>query len=356
MAKKRIALCLAAVWLMAGITTTLAGAKMELTNDWNVKLDAANLLQVWMDAIKEQKLQAGLGITEEDIHSTGMIGTVYTPITTTHGDLAAKRTTANPDMAALVVELLEQAGIQTGDRIGAGFSGSFPVLNLAVLAACQVMDVECVYIPSVGASTYGANQPEVTFPDMIYKLLELGLLKQTPAFVTAGGDYDCGREMDSELRDSILERIAGYGAQVVTEPDYEANLTIRMAAYNAGGAIRCFIGVGGNIATMGLEDIEIPCGLISPGKYQARNLTDRSGLLQRYNAQGLPVIHLLNIKQLVADHRLIYDPEQLPPPGESAIYYKVVYPKWEAVLCLAGAAITIWLGFHGPQRKKDGTS
>lgn len=354
--RKRIALALAAVWLLAGIALTLAGGRTEPASNWDVKLEAAGLLQTWMDAVKEQKLRAGLSLTGEDIHGTGMIGTAYTPITTTHGDPAAKRTTANPDMAALAVELLDQAGVRPGDRVGAGFSGSFPALNLAVLAACQAMDVECIYIPSVGASTYGANQPEVTFPDMVYHLLELGLLEKAPAFVTTGGDYDCGREMDPELRDPILERIAGYGAQVVAEPDYEKNLAARMAAYEAEGPIRCFVGVGGNIATMGLEDIEIPCGLIPPGKYQSQSLTERSGLLQRYSARGLPVIHLLNIKELAADYRLAYDPERLLPPGESAIYYETVYPKWGAVLCLAAAAVIIWIGFHGPGKNRDRAS
>ena len=45
-----------------------------------------------------------------------------------------------------------------GDRVGAAFSGSFPGLNLAVLSACQVMEVELVYICSAGASTYAPAQ------------------------------------------------------------------------------------------------------------------------------------------------------------------------------------------------------
>ncbi len=347
--RKRIILCIAALWLLAGIGLTLAGAKMVRADDYSAKLEAARLMQTWMDGVKEMKLQAGLELTEEDLHGTGLMGERYTFITTTLGNPAAKRTTCNPDMAALAVELLHRAGVQPGDRVGGCFSGSFPAMNLAVLAACQAVGADCVYMVSVGASTYGANQPELTFPDMVCRLYQDGLLECPPVLISPGGDYDCGAEMDPELRTEVLTRVAGYGVPLMEEPDYGKNLETRMEVYEREGPIRCFVGVGGSIATMGLEDDDIPCGLIQPGKL--RMTSDKCGLLRRYSAQGLPVIHLLNIKELVADYGLAYDPERLLPPGESAVYYETVYPRWGAVLCLAGAAATIWFGFHGLRRE-----
>lgn len=348
---KRLILCLAAVWLLVGAVLTTAGARTEKTADYSLKIKAANLMGEWMDAVKEMKSQAGLELTEEDLHGTGLMGERYTLITTTLGDPAAKRTTCNPDMAALAVELLNQAGIQPGDTVGAGFSGSFPAMNLAVLAACQAVDVKCVYIASVGASTYGANQPELTFPDMVCRLHQVGMLNRGPSLVTPGGDYDCGIEMDPELREQTLNRIRSYDVPVMEEPDFDKNLSARMKLYETEGPIKCFIGVGGNISTLGLEDEMISCGVISPGT--VRNFSDRSGLLQLYNAQGLSVIHLLNIKQLAADYGLTFDPEELLSPGESAIYFETVYPKWGAVICLAGALATVWLGFRR-LRREDG--
>lgn len=148
--RKRIILCIAALWLLAGIGLTLAGAKMVRADDYSAKLEAARLMQTWMDGVKEMKLQAGLELTEEDLHGTGLMGERYTFITTTLGNPAAKRTTCNPDMAALAVELLHRAGVQPGDRVGGCFSGSFPAMNLAVLAACQAVGADCVYMVSVG--------------------------------------------------------------------------------------------------------------------------------------------------------------------------------------------------------------
>lgn len=349
--RKRLALLAAVVWLAAGIALTLANASEKRADDYDVKLAAAALMQRWMDAVKDYKAEAGLEITPDDLHQTGLVGEPYTEITTTHGALEAKRTTANPDMAALMVQMLTEAGVRSGDTVGAGFSGSFPAMNLAVLAACQAMDVECVYIASVGASTYGANQPEFTFPDMVYRLYQDGLLDKAPSLVTPGGWDDCGLDMNEELREQILERAVGYGAEVMREADFEANIQARMAVYEEEGPIRCFIGVGGNLTTTGPGEQTVGYGLIPAGRVRA--LERNSGLLQRYNAQGLPVLHLLNIKQLVADYGLAYDPESLLPPGQSAVYYAAAYPWQPGAVCLAGALFSLVVGFRGLRKRED---
>jgi len=349
--KKRLALLFAALWLAVGIVVTNLGASQVQTEDYETKLAAARLMRSWMAAVKGYKAEAGLSLVPEDIHQTGMIGEAYTQITTTHGAIEAKRTTACPDMAALMVQLLGEAGIGPGDTIGAGFSGSFPGMNLAVLAACQVMEVRCVYIASVGASTYGANQPECTFPDMVCRLCQDGLLEQPPALITPGGVDDCGLDMDEELRERVLERIAGYGVVILREPDFETNLQARMELYQREGPIQCFIGVGGNLTTTGVGGQEVDCGLIPGGTIRA--VDKNSGLLQRYNAQGLPVIHLLNIKKLTADYGLPYDPEVLPVEGESQIYYAASYPKLPGLVCLIGAVLTLAAGFRW-RRMREG--
>lgn len=349
MARKRLALILAAIWLAAGVLLTNWGVNQRMAGDYDTKLAAAQLMQSWMDAVKEYKLQSGLEVSAGDLNQTGMIGEAYTFITTTHGALEAKRTAANPDMAALLVQMLTEADIRSGDTVGAGFSGSFPSMNLAVLAACQVMGIKCVYIASVGASTYGANQPEMTFPDMALRLYEDGLLDTPPALITPGGADDCGLDMDPKLREEVLSRIGGYGVPIMREPDFNRNVENRMALYQQQGPIRCFIGVGGNLTTAGIADTPF-YGLIPAGRIRAAD--QDSGLVQRYSMQGVPVIHLLNIKMLAADYGLAYDPEAPLPPGRSAVYYEDRYPLWPAVLCGAGALGTLLAGFRRPREQE----
>lgn len=349
--RKRLALAGAVLWLIAGIVLTAAGAAQARPADYETKLAAAHLMQSWMDAVKGYKAEDGLPMPPEDIHQTGMIGEAYTFITTTHGAIEAKRTTANPDMAALLVRLLDEAGIGPGDTVGAGFSGSFPAMNLAVLAACQTLGVRCVYIASVGASTYGANQPECTFPDMVYRLHQDGLLEQLPVLVTPGGVDDCGLDMDEGLREQVLARVAGYGMEIMREPDFEKNLQARMELYQREGPIQCFIGVGGNLTTTGLGEQDVGYGLIPGGRIRAAD--KNSGLVQRYNVQGIPVIHLLNIKQLAADYGLPYDPETLPALGESQVYYTTSYPRLPGLVCLAGALAVLLAGFRRTKERGE---
>jgi hypothetical protein len=117
-----------------------------------------------------------------------------------------------------------------------------------------------------------------------------------------------------------------------------------MTLYEQEGPITCFIGVGGNLSTSGLGESQVDWGVIQPNTIQS--VDEQSGLLQRYNVLGIPVIHLLNIKRLVADYRLPYDPQRKSVPGESAIYYETVYPRLPALLGLAGAAaILLFLRF-----------
>lgn len=344
---KRVCLLLAALWLALCLGLSLNGRRRERASDYEVKLRAAQLMDGWMAAVRDYKAQAGLAVSPDDVHNTGMIGEAYTFITTTNGALEAKRTTANPDMAALMVEMLTQAGVRAGDTVGAGFSGSFPALDLAVLAACEAMDIKCIYIASVGASTYGANQPGLTLPDMVCRLYLDGRLETPPALVTPGGQDDCGLDMDRSLLLPILERARGYGVDVMEEPDFEKNLSRRMALY---GGIDCFVGVGGNLTTTGAGEKDVGYGLLKP--YAVTKTDGTDGLVQRYSAQGLPVLHLLNIKRLVADYGLPYDPEQPAAPGQSAVYFVTAYPRLPALAGIAGTLALLWRAFR--EKGKEG--
>lgn len=347
----RVSLAGAALILILAAALTFAGGRRTRAADYERKLAAAELMQACMDRIKVYKEEAGVGLTPEDFHGTGLVGSEYTLVTTTNGVAEAKRTTANSDMAALAVQLLEEAGVRPGDRVGAAFSGSFPGLNLAVLSACAVMEVDLAYICSAGSSTYGANQPEITFPEMACRLVEEGLLPQDGIAVSMGGDFDCGEEMYPDLRDGILERLKALGPELIWEPDYQKNLLLRQELYSRGGPIQCFIGVGGSVTTLGLAEDRLGCGVTPPDVI--RTLTKNSGLMEIYNAQGLPVIHLLNVKRLVADYGLPFDPPDLPAPGESAVYRTTRYPWVWAACGLPGAAALLLAGRRRARREEE---
>ena len=324
--RRSTALILAVVWLAVCLVLTLAMGQTKATEDYEIKLLAAQKLQDWMDDIRDYKLEAGLSLTPYDTHKTGMIGDEYTPIT--------------------------EAGVKSGDTIGAGFSGSFPTLNLAVLAAGEAMNVKVIYIASMGASTFGANQPQFTFPDMVCRLYLDGRLQTPPALITPGGDYDCGGEMFEEEKEEALARIASYGvADIMQERDFAVNLKAREDLYETLGPISCFVGVGGNITTIGLEEDKMKAGVMVP--YTVTSVRSDDGLLQYYNAHGLPVLHLLNIKQLAAQYGLPFDPEMIVPPGQSALYYHTVYPHLPALAGVLGAVCILVFAFKRRSMSDD---
>ena len=320
------------------------GGQNRQTDYYDIQMEAAQRLEGYFLAIRGYKEELGIPMAEEDIHQTGMIGERFTGITTTVGAIEAKRTTAWPDMGALCVRLLYEAGVRPGDTVGAGFSGSFPGMNLAVVAACESMGVKLVCISSVGASTYGATNPELTFPEMMWRLEQDGLVETCSAAVTIGGDDDIGANMmDQELVGQIRGRLLDEGLPLVEEPDFQRNLAWRESLYQEQGPIDRFVAVGGNLTSMGLGEsgITLGQGVLNPARTPV--LDENSGLVQRYLAQGLPVINLLNIRKLVTDYGLPFDPVDWPPIGESAVYSTSYYPRAWLLLGLAGAGAILLL-------------
>ena len=146
-------LMLCALILFGAVWWASYGVQRAETSYVMEQRQAAELLTRCFSAVRGYKEKLHIPMSQEDYHQTGMIGPYYTGITTTLGAIEAKRTTAWPDMGALCVRLLYEAGVRPGDRVAAGFSGSVPAMNLAVMAACQSMKVEVIPISSVGAST-----------------------------------------------------------------------------------------------------------------------------------------------------------------------------------------------------------
>ena len=354
--KKNIILRLIAavlVLLTLSAFSTLQSATQGHTDYYEIQAEAARRLEQCFAAVRGYKEELGIPLSEDDIHKTGMIGLPYTGITTTSGALEAKRTAAWPDMAALCVRMLFEAGIRPGDTVGAGFSGSFPGMNLAVVAACESMAVNLVCISSVGASTYGANNPELTFPEMMFRLKQDGLIRTQSVAVTMGGYRDVGSDMDEELTSQIKQRLSDFGLNLVEEADFQTNLDLRENLYLQEGPINCFVAVGGNLTSLGQGEssVSLGQGVLRP-EIPVR-VDASSGLVQRYLARGIPVINLLNIKKIMADYSMPYDPVQWPPIGQSAVYSHIRYERGWILLGLGGTAVLLSLCLWVRHREKQ---
>ena len=257
-----------------------------------------------------------------DPNRTGLVGVETSSISTTLGNLEAKRTTTNPNYAGLVGRLLKEAGVKEGEAIAVGGSSSFPGLLLAVLSAAKAMDLDALLICSLGASQWGANDPRFSWLDMYGCIAaEVGAGGKIIA-LSVGGEGDTGRDMSEEGRRFLLGEIRKSGFPLIEEPDLPRNVGRRFRFYEEGAGgkrIAAFVNVGGSWANTGTDASVLG---LKPGSTRVRDIPppERRGMIQEMARRSVPVIHLLNIKGLAARYGLPWDPGPLPRPGEGDVY------------------------------------
>ena len=336
--------------LVAALAVLVAGYagldhfRTETPAPWRTeKLAAAQRAQASMSAVRDAKALRGIALERtNDPNGTGMIGLRWSGMTTTLGVLEAKRTSTNPNFAALAVSLLKACGAQRGDRIAVNVSASFPALSIAVLAALDTLEMQPVAIASLGASMWGANDPRFTWLDMEQHLLTERLIRTGSVAVSLGGASDLGQDMDEATRAQLHAHMRQSGVRLIEEADLAKNIATRLALYFEGGAPACFINVGGNLASAGAaaDSGGLKPGLIRPAEVRGIKL---GGLVQAFLEHQIPVIHLLDLKALAAAHGLPYDPVPLPAPGEGGLYRESAFSRLYVAALLGGALLLVVL-------------
>ena len=352
MRKKELLRLLALGVLLVSLLLLEVTKVSVMAQDSRQKLEASEKAAACFEAIYRLKQERGLEMNAAaDINQTGMIGLEYSYITTTIGNLEAKRTATNPNMAAVVVDMFSELGLQPGDRVAINCSGSFPALNIAVMCAVEVMELEPYLISSFGASTHGANDPELTWLDMEHHLIEEGLLHHPSDLFSIGGMEDLGKEMPEELVSTIVSRLLGYGYRQFYHEDLLENIRQRYRIYREQGDVKCFINVGGNDASFGDSSVMIHTdgGILT----ELSEKDNSTGLVQLFLKDGIPVIHLLNMKSLATEYGLPIDPVPLPEPGEGDVYRQIRYRKEIAAAGLVAAALLLWMSREKTIRKDD---
>jgi len=286
-------------------------------------LKASQIMAAATDTLKECRRVLGLRTDlESDVNDTGLIGVEHSVITTSVGHLEAKRTSANPNFAGLIVKLLYACDVKRGDAIAVGASGSFPALILATLSAAKAMEVRPLVISSLGASQWGGNNPRFHWLKIGDCLAEHNVLPVRPIAVTLGGERDTGEDMDERGRTLLLEEIRKSAISFLSEPDLIENVRLRMNLYkqSAGGRkIKAFVNVGGSWANMGTDSSVLH---LKPGLNEIKSLPalENRGMISAMAAENIPVIHLLFVRGLARDYGLPWDPVPLPRPGEGELY------------------------------------
>ncbi len=313
------------------LVSILCFISVKIIPFWGVERmnkEMVNASRIMMEAItklRECQYVAKISIDRQfDPNQTGLIGIKFSPLTTSLGQLEAKRTTTNPNFAALVVFLLREAGVSRGETIAVGASSSFPSLIVAVLSGAKALGLKPLLISSLGASQWGANRPDFHWLLMHDCLEEAGVFEVKPIAMSLGGDHDRGEEMKVVIRSLLRSEVEKRGIMFIDEPDLSRNVDLRMALYDEQAGkdeIKAFINIGGSWSNIGTDVsvLELKPGLAKSNRI---HLPEKGGVIHEMAARNIPVIHLLNIRGLISRYGLPWDPIPLPQPGEGRIYLR----------------------------------
>lgn len=344
----RVRASTAALAALAGVSLVLyAFAERSLTpvhaDAYAKKLRAVRIMERAERTLAAWKRERGIAIDERnDPEGSGVVGPQFTLITTDRGSQAAKVTAAHPNFAAAVTQMMLQAGVREGDLVAVGVTGSLPGLNLAVLSACRAIGAEPILISSVGASMFGATDPEFTWLDMESVLASRGVWNYRSLAASLGGGGDVGRGLSPTGRRLLLDSIGRHGARLLDSENLLESVRQRIALYDSVAAsrrrpIKLYVNVGGGLASLGGAQNArlIPAGLTF--HLAARNYPNR-GVLNVLAERRVPVLHLLDVEKM-ARQLGIRDKEtgDMPKPGTGLLFVQYRYNRW--IVALSAAAI-----------------
>lgn len=338
----RKALALIAVLSLAGVAVVERFPVERPQPNYKEKLAAASLAYDALLAVKEARLERGIAIEPgSDPMQSGLIGVPMSGVTTVIGHLRAKQVSVNPNFAAVIVEMLQKAGVRRGDTVAIGVSGSFPATNCCVYAAVESLDLKPVIISSAASSQWGANFEEFLWLDMERELFDRGVFKHRSVAASVGGVEDRGLGMSEAQLKTIRDGIERNNLQFVDAATFVEGVEKRMAIYeeHAGGRpIAAYINVGGGTISVGKR---VGKRLFEPGLnlHLPRRLGGVDGVMVRFAKEGVPVIHLTQIVDLAERYALTTDATNLPAPGQGGVFVGQEYNRW-----LAGGVLLSVLG------------
>jgi len=290
-------------------------SRVEIISEtYETKVNAAGQMAKAMEMLKEVRLEKGVFVdVENDPNETGLVGSQFSLTTTDEGDLDAKLTTLDPNFAAAMVELLDQAGLQSGDTIAVMLTGSMPGANMAMLIACDAMNIHPVVITSIGASQWGANDPDMTWLDMEKILFDNGLIPTRSIAASIGGRNDQGRLLSPKGRALITDNIAEHEMPLIKGESLRDNIQKRMVHFGNNN-YKAVVNVGGGVASLGTS---FNLRLLPPGVVYRNDIEAISrkggieGTVVKFVKQNMPLIHVLNIQKLTENLGMPFAPFQI---------------------------------------------
>ena len=357
--------------LIVAVIAMMAGRSHSMTDWWvhseslsdsqRQMIDASEQASLAFDAIHCTRVDRGHRLL--DIHDpadTGMLGPSMSLVTTLPGHLDAKQTSVNPNFAAVATKLLLDAGAKPGDKVAIGCTGSFPALNIAVYCAAESLGMEPIIVSSAASSQYGANHPELMWPDMEKMLFDEDIIHTRSRKISLGGFQDRASDMSDETRSLLSASIERSGIDLMDSKSDDDAIERRMNLYQSAsaGSIKsyvAYINVGGGDASVAgtIGNDAIGEGLVSPTKLSAirgrvANPEKVDCVATRFLEQGVPVINMINIVRLARVYDLPIASVEATPVGQGNMYQSDRLVRWLSLAGILAILAATWVTVRPP--------
>ena len=317
-------------------------------------MEAIDLSQKWKKIVNTEKAKLGLHPDSVFITSSGpkdlsidIIGEEYTETTTTLGSLEAKEISNNPLFSALIVKLIHESEADTSLPVGILASGSFPALTLQTLASLQVMHRKAVIISSLGASSFGANQPGALWLDMEGWLQKYGGCRYRSDLITYGAEGDTAGGIIDEGKADFDSTLARNGRHCYFPPSVNQSIRTKCDLLLK-NKIALLINIGGNQTALGYcSHAElIPNGLHK--EIRSCPHTER-GVISRISESGVPFIHLLNLKNLA----LKYSITDRDVTYQHPLFFESTIIRWRVAVAIVCLLLLLFLQYRFTKKRNS---
>lgn len=304
--------------------------RVHVQPHFDAKLEAARRMERGMELLRNHRVR---NVAEVDVSvdptGSGMLGVASSLTTTNAGSLAAKRTTTNANWAAVMIDLLTEAGVERGDSVAVGVSGSFPALNLAAFVAIDVLELEAVAISSAGASSFGANFPDLTWLDMEKLLVEANVVSTRSVAASLGGMRDRALGMQDSGVDALRKAIDRNGVEFIDVDQELTSIDERMKIYERaanGQRFAAYINIGGSLVSIGPKSVKrlYRAGVNLRPHPRSAHI---DSVMMRFLTDMIPVINLSKVVLLAERYGLPIEPLELPKLGQGRVFEKRGYSR-----------------------------
>jgi len=314
------------------------------------------------EVIRAERAARGISLLPEfDPAKSGLIFGKDTSISTSSGSLPAKQTSVNPNFAALIVQFFSELELEAGQQLAVGYTGSFPALNIALLAASAELKLQLIIISSAASSDFGASDERFTWLDMEGTLKERGIFPYRSQAASIGGLEDRGVGLSSVAKRTLDAAIERSGAVRLSAESYEGSLSERIALFekaSEGRPYAAYVNIGGGAVSLGRSRTQstIGPGVHEPISSLARTEAADDSIVGYFLSRGVPVLHLGQVVDLARHYGLSVSPRATPEPGSGGLF-RPGPPSLGLTLAALFAFIAAlsWIGARARRRAPLGT-